>query len=841
MSTQDSNNVVITGGTINGIDPIPVESGGTGASTIEEARTNLDAQQHSDRLDRIASLDHNNIDNQIIMSLGGGIDQWNIITAETARVELGLKIGATAESGDVQAWDSKLQNFSDGNPIPDSLIFSGDYFITTPGVKGQFWSADGEEAGIWRSFSSHFNNIDNEGNLEDTISINTGTEEGDIVELELGWNGDLERVMLPGVDGSQLTGLNAEQINTPTDQYPGPVSTLQFLLLKDLRLDPVDGSPDSTFGPVQGQLDLKAHSGQNEDITEIIGLTTMLAVTQGGPGASNADTARLNLDAQQQNVHLDDLSDGELSATAVEHGTWFIDHGGDPGQMWAWELQDTLLPYDEETNKYGTWIDGGDITRVYTEEGMGLFVGGNGSYAQDIGDVEILVDAGTDVDQIPRLVENPDGGGGGSLPVVDGSQLYGLDATQILSTKTGDGVPATPGPVSNEQFELLSDLRTDPDADHPVEDYTHGDVQAQFDNKQQQSDVLDDIVDATEANVAEYDLLIYKSSEDDGSWELLKSDDEEYHITASRVEHGDFFISEAGIAGDIWMSDGSEAGAWWKAGMYLTIGNDTLDVNVGTAANQVIALNAEAQLPAVDASLLLGLTAEQINVVGGEPSVTNEEFNALGDLRLESTDATEAEDNWRLTYGIVQDQLDDKQNGNANLDDLADGELTYDKVEFGEFFIKQAGDDDKVWTWVGTEADGAGSWIMPPGAQRLNDLMDASTMPLAGDDESSDNVFIGEGSGNTIDGGGGNGNLNTALGRNTLASLEDGNLNVAIGKDAGQNIVDGNGNILIGFNAGKDLGINASNKLIINNNNSCLLYTSPSPRDLSTSRMPSSA
>ena len=184
---------------------------------------------------------------------------------------------------------------------------------------------------------------------------------------------------------------------------------------------------------------------------------------------------------------------------------------------------------------------------------------------------------------------------------MDGSQLYGLDATQILSTKTGDGVPVAPGPVSNEQFELLSDLRTDPDNEHPAEDYTYGDVQAQFDNKQQQSDVLDDIVDATDANVADYDLLIYKTSEDDGSWELLKSDDEQYHITASRVEYGDFFISEAGVTGDIWMSDGSEAGAWWKAGMYLSIGDDTLDVNVGTAANQIVALNAEAQLPAVDA------------------------------------------------------------------------------------------------------------------------------------------------------------------------------------------------------------------------------------------------
>ena len=213
MSTQDSNSVVITGGTINGIDPIAVESGGTGASTSEEARTNLDAQQHSDRLDRIASLDHNNIDNQIIMSLGGGIDQWNIITAETARVELGLKIGTSADSGDVQAYSDALQSYSDGNPIPADRVEYGQYFIDTTGVGGQFWSADGDEAGIWRTFSIQFNNYDNQGNLKDTISIRTGDETGDIVELESGYNKGESVVMLPEVDGSPLRGLNAEQIN----------------------------------------------------------------------------------------------------------------------------------------------------------------------------------------------------------------------------------------------------------------------------------------------------------------------------------------------------------------------------------------------------------------------------------------------------------------------------------------------------------------------------------------------------------------------------------------------------------------------------------------------------
>jgi hypothetical protein len=239
---------------------------------------------------------------------------------------------------------------------------------------------------------------------------------------------------LPEVDGSQLSGLDAVQINVDSDK---PVSNDQFHLLTDLRLavDPDDHL--LTWGDIQGQFDLKARSGQNSDINELTNLDVPLTVSQGGTGASTAEEARTNLDAQQQNVHLDDLSDGELSATAVQYGTWFIDNSGDPGQMWAWVLQDTLLAYDEETNKYGTWIDGGDITRVYTEEGMGLFVGGNGSYAQGAGDVEILVDAGTDVHQIPRLVENPDGGGGGSLPVVDGSQLYGLDAANSFYENRG--------------------------------------------------------------------------------------------------------------------------------------------------------------------------------------------------------------------------------------------------------------------------------------------------------------------------------------------------------------------------------------------------------------------
>ncbi|SVC69705.1 uncharacterized protein METZ01_LOCUS322559, partial [marine metagenome] len=269
ISTQDSNNVAITGGTIIDIEPIAVESGGTGASNADTARINLDAQQHSDWLDDIASFDlsENDDANQILMSFKGEPHEWALVDTATARVELGLKIGATADSGNVQAWDSKLQNFSDGEPIPDSLVFSGDYFITTPGVEGQFWSADGDTAGFWRSFSSQFINFDNEDNLEETISIQTTfrpvgpdtiIQDRDIVEVELVDHGAETNAGLPEVDGSQLFRLDATQINS-TKNNDGPVSIEQFDLLQDLRPGPIDAfpEPEYTSGNIQGQLDEK--------------------------------------------------------------------------------------------------------------------------------------------------------------------------------------------------------------------------------------------------------------------------------------------------------------------------------------------------------------------------------------------------------------------------------------------------------------------------------------------------------------------------------------------------------------------------------------------------------
>ena len=58
---------------------------------------------------------------------------------------------------------------------------------------------------------------------------------------------------------------------------------------------------------------------------------------------------------------------------------------------------------------------------------------------------------------------------------------------------------------------------------------------------------------------------------------------------------------------------------------------------------------------------------------------------------------------------------------------------------------------------------------------------------------------------------------------NSIAS--GGNYNTVIGDEAGTALTTGDNNVAIGYQA----------------LSTCLLYTSPSPRDLSTSRMPSSA
>ena len=125
--------------------------------------------------------------------------------------------------------------------------------------------------------------------------------------------------------------------------------------------------------------------------------------------------------------------------------------------------------------------------------------------------------------------------------------------------------------------------------------------------------------------------------------------------------------------------------------------------------------------------------------------------------------------------------------------------MTYDLVQYGEFFITEASDEvGKVWTW---DAGGFGNWVRPPGAQKIDDLDDASTSPLG-----NNNLFLGERSGSSA-----SGTNNVGVGFASLSNVTSGNANVAVGQSAGSGIEDGTGNVFIGNSAGSSLSGSTSN------------------------------
>ena len=72
------------------------------------------------------------------------------------------------------------------------------------------------------------------------------------------------------------------------------------------------------------------------------------------------------------------------------------------------------------------------------------------------------------------------------------------------------------------------------------------------------------------------------------------------------------------------------------------------------------------------------------------------------------------------------------------------------------------------------------------------------------------------------------------LGLDTLNFVQDIRLGTAARVELGVNVEDD-------FNTDEDVQLDPAVSVLLNRASTCLLYTSPSPRDLSTSRMPSSA
>ena len=121
MSTQNANAVAITGGTISGITPLPLASGGTGGATAAAARTNL----------QLGDLATQNVGNVLIV--GGqitGITDLAIADGGTgasnpadARTNLGLLSGATTNVGTMSTQNANAVNITGGDisgitPLP---------------------------------------------------------------------------------------------------------------------------------------------------------------------------------------------------------------------------------------------------------------------------------------------------------------------------------------------------------------------------------------------------------------------------------------------------------------------------------------------------------------------------------------------------------------------------------------------------------------------------------------------------------------------------------------------------------------------------------------------------
>ena len=115
MSTQASNSVSITGGSVSGITDITVADGGTGASNASDARTNLGLDTMSTQASNSVSITGGSVTGITDITVAdGGTGASN---ASDARTNLGVAIGS-----DVQAYDAQLADVAGLTPTNNHVI-----------------------------------------------------------------------------------------------------------------------------------------------------------------------------------------------------------------------------------------------------------------------------------------------------------------------------------------------------------------------------------------------------------------------------------------------------------------------------------------------------------------------------------------------------------------------------------------------------------------------------------------------------------------------------------------------------------------------------------------------
>ena len=286
IATQAADNVSITGGSISGITDLAIADGGTNASDVSEARSNL-----------------------------------------------GLEIGV-----DVQAYDADLADLADGK-LTATKVQHGEYFITADGTNGQVWTSDGDGAGAWgdvAGITGAATTIDTE-DLAASRAIISNTDgkiaASDVTTTELGY--------MDGVTSNVQTQLDSKQ---DKDDHLSDIADLNhadgnFIVSNGTKWVIENGSDARTS---LGLGTIATQASDNVTITggSVTGITD-ITVADGGTGASDVATARSNLgleigvDVQAYDADLADLADGTLSASKVENNEYFITSAGTNGQIWT--------------------------------------------------------------------------------------------------------------------------------------------------------------------------------------------------------------------------------------------------------------------------------------------------------------------------------------------------------------------------------------------------------------------------------------------------------------------------------------------------------------------------
>ena len=624
LASQNSDNVVISGGVVTGIADVSVADGGTGASDVATARQNLgveigvdvqgydadladladgelsvdkvqylqnvtsDIQEQLDAvsdpgLSQIASLDDS--DGNIIV---GSADGWVAENGETARTSLGLGTISTqgsdnvtitggsvtgitdvsvADGGtgasdistarqnlgveigvDVQGYDADLADLADGT-LSASKVESGEYFIPSAGTNGQVWTSDGDGAGSWQASSSSVtgaaSTIDTE--ILDASRAVVSNADGNIAVSDVT---STELSYLDGVTSNVQTQLDAKQ-GTDAD-----LTALSGLEHRDGNIIVSDGSTWTTElgSDARTSLGLGTISTQGSDNVTITGGSvtgiTDVSVADGGTGASDVATARQNLgveigvDVQGYDADLADLADGTLSASKVESGEYFIPSAGTSGQVWtsdgdgagSWQASSSSVTGAAST--IDTEIL--DASRAVVSNADGNIAVSDVtstelSYLDGVtSNVQTQLDAkqGTDADLTAIAgLDNSDGnvivGSAGGWVAESGATARTSLGLGTISTQGSDNVTITGGSVTG-----ITDVS-----------------------------VADGGTGASDVATARQNLGVEIGVDVQG-YDADLADLADGTLSASKVESGEYFIPSAGTNGQVWTSDGDGAGAW---------------------------------------------------------------------------------------------------------------------------------------------------------------------------------------------------------------------------------------------------------------------------------------